>query len=186
MPVKASELAFVDASFSHMKNGIYGEMFFAAMIAAAFTEKDVEKCFDIAMATIPVNCRFAEEMKWAKKLAESDLGREELMDTLFETGRKYNWVHTINNATFCIAAIMRYRNDFRGAVAFAVECGMDTDCNGATVGSFMGALLGREGIPADLAEAMKDKFTVGVTPYDNYSIKAFAEEVKALHEKLNG
>ena len=125
-------------------------------------------------------------MKWAKKLAESDLGREELMDTLFETGKKYSWVHTINNATFCIAAIMRYRNDFRGAVAFAVECGMDTDCNGATVGSFMGALLGREGIPADLADAMKDKFTVGVTPYDNYSIKAFAEEVKALHEKLNG
>jgi hypothetical protein len=33
---------------------------------------------------------------------------------------------------------------------------------------------------------MKDKFTVGVTPYDNYSIRGFAEEVKALHEKLNG
>ena len=186
MPVKASELAFVDASFSHVKNGIYGEMFFAAMIAAAFTHKDVEECFDIAMATVPVGCRFAEEMKWAKKLAQSDMSREELMDTLFETGKKYNWVHTINNATFCIAAIMRYKNDFRGAVAFSIECGMDTDCNGATVGSFMGALLGSEGIPADLAEAMKDKFTVGVTPYDNYSIKGFAAEVKELHEKLNG
>ena len=81
---------------------------------------------------------------------------------------------------------MRYKNDFRGAVAFSIECGMDTDCNGATVGSFMGALLGREAIPADLAEAMKDKFTVGVTPYDNYSIRGFSEEVKALHEKLNG
>ena len=186
MPVKASELAFVDASFSHVKNGIYGEMFFAAMIAAAFTHKDVEECFDIAMATVPVGCRFAEEMKWAKKLAQSDISREELMDTLFETGKKYNWVHTINNATFCVAAIMRYPADFREAVAFAVECGMDTDCNGATVGSFIGALLGREGIPADLAEAMKDTFTVGVPPYDNYSIEAFAEEVKALHEKLNG
>ena len=186
MPVKASELAYVDASFSHVKNGIYGEMFFAAMIAAAFTHKDVEECFDIAMATIPENCRFAEEMNRAKKLAESDMSREELMDTLFEQGKKYNWVHTINNATFCIAAIMRYRNDFREAVAFAVECGMDTDCNGATVGSFMGALLGREGIPADLADAMKDTFTVGVTPYDNYSIRAFAAEVKALHEQLNG
>ncbi|MBO5652578.1 MAG: ADP-ribosylglycohydrolase family protein [Clostridia bacterium] len=186
MPVKASELAFVDASFSHVKNGIYGEMFFAAMIAAAFTHKDVEECFDIAMATVPVGCRFAEEMKWAKKLAQSDISREELMDTLFETGKKYNWVHTINNATFCVAAIMRYPADFREAVAFAVECGMDTDCNGATVGSFMGALLGREGIPADLADAMKDTFTVGVPPYDNYSIEAFAAEVKTLHEKLNG
>ena len=138
------------------------------------------------MATIPANCRFAEEMKWAKELAESDLSREELMDKLYANGEKYHRVHTINNATFCIAAIMRYKNDFRGAVAFSIECGMDTDCNGATVGSFMGALLGREAIPADLADAMKDKFTVGVTPYDNYSIRGFAEEVKALHEKLNG
>lgn len=185
MPIRASELAYVDASFSHVKNGIYGEMFFAAMIAAAFTEKDAEKCFEIALATVPKRSRFAEEMLWAKSLAESDMSREELMDTLFETGKKYNWVHTINNATFCIAAIMRYKNDFRNAVAFAVECGMDTDCNGATVGSFMGALLGEAGIPKDLADAMKDTFSVGVAPYENYSIRAFADEVKELHEKLH-
>lgn len=185
MPKLAARLAYQDASLSHVKNGVYGEMFFAAMISAAFTEKDADKCFEIALSVIPQKSRFAEEALWAKKLAEECGTREELMEKLLAPSEKYSGVHTINNATFCIAAIMRYKNDFRNAVAFSVECGMDTDCNGATVGSFMGALLGEAGIPEDLADAMKGTFSVGVAPYDNYSIRAFADEVKALHKKLN-
>ncbi len=185
MPKLASKLAHTDAYFSHIKNGIYGEMFFAALISAAFTEKDVNKCFDIALSVVPKKSRFYEDAVWARGLAESDIPRDELIKTLIERGKKYNWVHTINNATFCIAAIMRYKNDFREAVVFAVECGADTDCNGATVGSFMGALLGEKGVPDDLREGMKDTFSVGVSPYDNYSIRAFADEVKALCDELN-
>ena len=185
MPKLASRLAHTDAYFSHVKNGIYGEMFFAALIASAFTEKDVNKCFETALAVIPKQSRFYEDAVWAKELAESDIERDELISALLERGCKYSWVHTINNATFCIAAIMRYKNDFLNAVAFAVECGADTDCNGATVGSFMGALLGGKGVPEELKNGMKDTFSVGVSPYDNYSIKAFAEEFKALFEQLN-
>ncbi len=186
MPKLASKLAHTDAYFSHIKNGIYGEMFFAALIAAAFTEKDVDKCFETALSVVPKKSRFYEDAVWAKELSESDISRDELILSLLERGKKYSWVHTINNATFCIAAIMRYKNDFRGAVTFAVECGADTDCNGATVGSFMGALLGEKGVPDDLKNGMKDTFSVGVSPYDNYSIRKFADEVKELHDSLNG
>ena len=185
MPKLASKLAHTDAYFSHVKNGIYGEMFFAALIASAFTEKSVDNCFKTALAVIPKKSRFYEDAVWAKELAESELTRDELIARLLERGKKYNWVHTINNATFCIAAIFRYKDDFRKAVAFAVECGADTDCNGATVGSFMGALLGERNIPEDLKSGIKDTFSVGVSPYDNYSIRAFAEEIKELRESLN-
>lgn len=185
MPRLASRLAHTDAYFSHIKNGIYGEMFFAALIASAFTEKEVDRCFENALAVIPKKSRFYEDAVWARELALSDISRDELIKRLIERGNRYSWVHTINNATFCIAAIMRYKNDFREAVTFAVECGADTDCNGATVGSFMGALLGGKGVPDDLKDGMKDTFSVGVSPYDNYSIKAFGDEIKALHDKLN-
>lgn len=185
MPKLAAKLAHTDAYFSHIKNGIYGEMFFAALIASAFTEKNVEKCFENALAAVPKNSRFYEEAVWAKKLAESDMSRDELIKRLLENGNKYSWVHTINNATFCIAAIIRYKNDFRNALTFAVECGMDTDCNGATVGSFMGALLGEKGIPDDLSSGIKDTFSVGISPYDNYSIRKFGDEFKALFDELN-
>ncbi len=184
-PKLASKLAYTDACFTHTKNGIYGEMFFAALVASAFTEKDADKCFENALKIIPKNSRFYEEAVWAKDIATSDISRDEILNILVERAKKYHPVHTINNAAFCIAAIMRYKNDFRNAVAFVVECGLDTDCNGATVGSFMGALLGEKGIPADLSNALNDTFSVGVHPYDEYSIKKFALEVKELYEQLN-
>ena len=159
-------------------------MFFAAFIAAAFRCKDLQKCFDTALSAVPKKSRFYEEALHARELALSDIPRGELRDTLFERGKKYNWVHTLNNAAYCIAAMFRYPKDFREAVAFAVECGMDTDCNGATVGSCMGALLGEGAIPADLKDAMKDRFSVQVSPYDDYSISRFADECKELCDRL--
>ena len=185
MPKLASRLAYKDAYFSHTKNGIYGEMFFATLISAAFVYKDIDKCMDIALSVVPVNSRFYEMVLWTRKLAASNLSREELMAELLEWSKQYNWVHTLNNAACCIAAILRYGNDFRKAVAFVVECGADTDCNGATVGSFMGALLGAENNPEDIADGLKDTFSVGIAPYDQYSIKGFADEIKSLREKLN-
>ncbi len=187
MPKLASRLAHTDAYFTHVKNGIYGEMFFATFIAAAFTEKNVDECFRIALSVVPKKSRFYEEALNAKKLAEACSTREELMEKVLGIVNKYNWVHTLNNAVICLAAIFRYKDDFRNAVAFAVECGADTDCNGATVGSFMGALLGEKGIPEDLASAMKDTFSVGVHPYNEYSIRRFADEVAEFrHEEICG
>ncbi len=185
MPRLASRVAHTDAYFSHVKNGIYGEMFFAALIAAAFTEKSIDKCFDIALSVVPKKSRFYEEAVWTMQTVKTSKTRQQLISTLVENSKKYSWVHTINNATFCIAAILQSEGDFRSAVTFAVECGADTDCNGATVGSFMGALLGESGIPADLRDAMMDTFSVGVSPYDNYSIRTFGNELSAVHKKLN-
>ncbi len=185
MPRLASKMAYRDAYFTHTKNGIYGEMFFAALIAAAFTEKCFDTAFKTALAVIPKNSRFYEEVVWAKEIAESDIPRDELIKLLAERANKYHNVHTINNAAFCIAAIARYKTDFWEAVAFSVECGLDTDCNGATVGSVMGALLGARNIPDFASAPLKDTFSVGVHPYDNYSISQFASEVKSLFDNLN-
>lgn len=36
--------------------------------------------------------------------------------------------------------------DFTNALGIAMECGYDTDCNGATVGSIMGIMIGAKNI----------------------------------------
>ena len=54
----------------------------------------------------------------------------------------YLAIHTITNAVICTAAILVSKGDFSKAITFAVTCGYDTDCNGATVGSVLGMLQG--------------------------------------------
>jgi ADP-ribosylglycohydrolase len=53
-------------------------------------------------------------------------------------------------------ALLHGEGDLRRSVAIAVMGGLDTDCNGATVGSVMGALLGADGVPDDLAGPLND------------------------------
>ena len=52
-PEKASEAAFKDASISHVKNGIYGEMFVAAALAIAACTDNMKEILRGALAYVP-------------------------------------------------------------------------------------------------------------------------------------
>ena len=64
-PEKAAELAYRDASLSHRRNGIYGAMYFAAVISAAFTVDDPVEALHIGLEEIPSDCLLAREVSWA-------------------------------------------------------------------------------------------------------------------------
>ena len=63
-PEKAAELVYRDASISHVKNGIYGEMFVAAMLAASFVKSDVREIVEIGLSEIPAKCRLSEAVSY--------------------------------------------------------------------------------------------------------------------------
>ena len=50
------------------------------------------------------------------------------------------------------AALLYGGSDFSRSVCLAVETGFDTDCNGATVGSIVGMIIGRSRIPDSWTE----------------------------------
>lgn len=60
-------------------------------------------------------------------------------------------VHTINNAVLCAAALIYGKMNPDACVCEAVTGGLDTDCNGATVGAIAGIVAGRRNFGGTLA-----------------------------------
>ena len=64
-PEKAAEMAYQDAFISHRRQGIFGEMYFSAVIAAAFTVSDPMEALEIGLSEIPKDCAMAKAVLWA-------------------------------------------------------------------------------------------------------------------------
>jgi len=183
-PELAAELAWRDASFSHIKNGIYGAMFMSAVISAAFVEKDIDKLVEIGLSEIPKNCRLSHDIKKAVEIAKQASHQVELVDTIYEAFKQYNPVHTNNNAALCVASLIFARGDFEKAITTAVLGGWDTDCNGATVGSIMGAMLGAAQIPEKWTKPLNDTLYSEIIGFHPIAISECAERSFKVYKKL--
>lgn len=179
-PAFAAEMAWRDARISHAKNGIYGAMFCAAMIAAAFVTQDPHRIVQAGLGQIPANCRLSRVVLETIRIVEahdSDVSRiEEILTAVHDAFGHYHVVHTINNAALCVVAILLARGDFHQGITLAVMGGWDTDCNGATVGSIVGAMTGAKAAPVHWTGRLNDTLRSGVIDYDPVAISACARQ----------
>ena len=149
-PEIAAEMAWRDASISHVKNGIYGEMLMSAMIAVAFTTSDIEKIIAGGLAEIPCTSRLYEDVTAVLTAYKSGLSQKNCFDMIHDRYDEYTahgWCHTNPNAMIVVASLLYGHGDYGKSVCMAVETGFDTDCNGATVGSVLGVANGARSIP---------------------------------------
>lgn len=183
-PELAAELGWRDASFSHVKNGIYGEMFNAAMIAAAFAGGDNEQIIEIGLSEIPQTSRLAADVRRGVEIARSAKSERELVSRIWDSFSHYDAVHTNNNAALVAASLMYGGDDFEKAVVTSVYGGMDTDCNGATVGSIMGAKLGAGALPEHWTGPLNDTLYADLPGFHPIAISACAERSYQVFLKL--
>jgi ADP-ribosylglycohydrolase len=130
----AAELATRDAALSHRDEGVNGAAFIAALGAAIPAATDIDAALDVALRCIPTASAAAEAVAFARTLGNAGNAVDQLH-------RKFNGlspVHTLNNLAVVVWALHTFRHDFSAAICNAVMAGWDTDCNGATVGGFMG------------------------------------------------
>ena len=146
-PEKAAELAYRDGFLSHRRQGIYGEMFFAASIAAAFTVDDPVEALKIGLTEIPKNSDMAKGVKWALKVSPQIKNYMDARNAVEDHFKGMHPVHTINNACLTIFGITIGGTDFTKVISETVAMGMDNDCTAATAGSIVGAVIGKSGIP---------------------------------------
>lgn len=140
-PELAAEMAFKDACISHIKNGIYGEMFVSAMLACAAVTNDIKDIVLGGLAQIPCTSRLFEAVLKVVGDFENGVSKKECfgkIHTLFDEHKSHGWCHTISNAMIVTASLLYGGGDFGKSICIAVETGFDTDCNGATVGSILG------------------------------------------------
>ncbi len=167
-PELAAEFAWRDASISHIKNGIYGEMWAAAMIAAAFVTDDIPTIIKAGLGQIPEKSRLTDAIESILEWHELEIDFDTTVyriHELWNEERAHDWCHTISNAMIVATGLLWGEHDYAKTICRAVQPCFDTDCNGATVGSILGILHGRKALPEKWVGVINDTLHTGVTGY---------------------
>ena len=185
-PKEAGELAFRDASISHIKNGIYGEMYVAALIAIAAVDDDIMFCIKKALEFIPKKSRLKRDIEkvitWYNE-GVLELDVIEKIHEIFDETCSHHWCDTNSNAMIVIMALLYGNKDFGKSICLAVQAAIDTDCNGATVGSVLGIMLGIDGIDSYWTDAFSNGLCTSMEGYGKVSLDTLVDKTIEIIKK---
>ena len=169
-PHIAARYAYQDAILDHGNGeGVYAEIFCAALESAAFVEGDIDTLIQVGLRYIPEDCgvtgainsvlaSHAGGKTWREArdaVLEQYRGsaffmqRSAVADADWERGfgeGKRGW-DVPSNIGMLLIGLLYGEGDFGRSVCTAVNCGEDTDCTGATLGALYGILHGIDAIP---------------------------------------
>ena len=185
-PELAAQFAFRDACWTHRANGIYGEMMFAAITAAAFVVQDPVELIGIGLSEIPQGSRLAEAVNGALAQSAKCDDFHTYMNWVDEHYGELSPVHTVNNALVVIGAMIYGRMDFHQSICSSVEGGWDTDCNGATCGSIVGAASGASGLNSSLVAPLNDTIKPKVFGFEEVAMAELAARTLSVHRNIAG
>ena len=188
-PALAAEWAWRDASVSHVANGIYGEMWAAAMIAAAPFADTPREVVERGLREIPRHSRLAKAIQDVLAQHEAGLDYDAAVDRIhqqWDEARPHHWCHTISNAQIVALALLWGEDDPALSICRAVQPAFDTDCNGATVGSIMGMRHGARAMPEWLVEPLAQGFETGVRGEGRLTVAEAAERTVRLLASRSG
>lgn len=169
-PETAAKMSYNDAYLTHRKNGIYGEMFCAAAVAAAFTAKTPLDAVREGMKQIPKESELYQALEWALSYEGKITNYIRARQLLDEKFRRMHPVHTINNMCAIVFALILGGNDYTKCISDCVAIGLDNDCTGATVGSIAGACLGFDAIPSYWYENFNNTVKTYLTGHETLAL----------------
>lgn len=165
-PEIAAVYAYHDSVVDHADEGVYGEVFCAAVQSAAFTENDIRKLLKIGLSYVPENCAVARAVKTVTDCYDGGLTWLEAREKLFkevpgsfglQTLPVGSWTETDftatagldapNNIGIAVLGLLYGEGDFGKSICTAVNCGEDADCTAGFIGALYGIIYGNENIP---------------------------------------
>ncbi len=160
LPDVAAEYAWRDAVRDHWGESVWGEMFFAALESAAFLISDRDALIEIGLAAIPPECEVARAVRQVLDSHARGYDWLQARNRILAEFWQQHPTHAPQNIAFTILGWL-YGKDFGDALLTAVNCGRDTDCTGATLGSILGIVGGEQSIPAKWREPIAEGIKVG-------------------------
>lgn len=180
-PALAVKYAFEDASVDHGGEGIYGELFCAAVQSAAFAEDDIPTLIQVGLAYIPEDCLLRRCVDLVTECYQSGLDWKETRKKLLlfapsPFGLRYVYDNDLpdknpepdipmgevgndaaTNVALAVIGLLYGEGDFTKSLCIAANCGEDTDCTAGFIGALMGILRGCAGIEPRWIDPIGDK-----------------------------
>lgn len=158
-PNCAARYAKTDAMVDHGSGeGTYAAIFVAAMQSAAFVENNIRRLIEIGLSKIPENCRTARAIRLAVSMYDKgetwQAARNAILEEVKDIGD--GWFEAPGNVAYVIIGLLYGNGDFKKSMLTAVNCGDDTDCTAATVGSTLGIIGGTSALPEDWVRHIGD------------------------------
>jgi len=158
MPNSASAISDKIGHIMCYGDGWYGGVYVGAMYALSFVSDDVDFIVTEALKSIPAKSRYyqcmSDVIRWHKEFP-TDWKR-----TWFECQKKWSEdtgcpdgvfnafdIDAVINSSYILIGLLYGNGDFSKTLDIATRCGQDSDCNPASAGGILGAILGYSHIP---------------------------------------
>jgi hypothetical protein len=190
-PDLAAWLAWKDASFTHIKTGVYGAMFVAALIALGHTaDAAAEPAARLALVRealrrVPARSRFAavvgDAVERVERAADWVEGYESIHRRYAEYShcRVYQEIGTLVNTIY-------HAEDIGHGICLQVSQGNDTDSFGAVAGAVLGTLLGTAHLDAMWTAPLSNRVEHALANLEERSLDALADRLGALPAAVYG
>lgn len=190
-PKLATELALEDSCIDHYDDGVEAACFLAALQSAAFTEKRIEELLKTALEYIPIHgrlhCALTDTINWWREFGNVI----QIRGLILEKYGVQNFTDVSMNISFVLLGLLSGKGDFTKSICATVNCGYDTDCNGATLGALLG-IMNPESIGEEWKRPIGEKLVlsnciVGMHQVDTIDkmclqIAALSKEVQEYYE----
>ncbi|MCF0111017.1 MAG: ADP-ribosylglycohydrolase family protein, partial [Erysipelotrichaceae bacterium] len=181
---KAAEAAWQDASISHARNGILGEVFNAICASMAFYETDLRVICEKAVELMPKDSEYGQVVRFALQQCKMHDDYYSAWLPCEKKYERYNWIHAYPNAAAQVITLWFGTNDFTNMLAVCGGCGQDVDCNAAQMATVLGTIIGADAIDDYWKKPIGDNLDTYVRGLKKMSIRQLAKDTADIARKL--
>lgn len=139
-PELAAAYAYEDACVDHAGEGVWAEVFLAALESMAFTETNVVLLVETAISQLPQDSSVRMAVKDTLHWFDQNDGWLLVRELILQKYGHVNFTDVTMNMAFIVLALLNSHGNFSRGICTAANCGKDTDCTAATTGAILGIM----------------------------------------------